>query len=115
MGNCIKCKKRYCDCPTDGICDSCLRSTYSNGLRDASANTNCSYTKQILEHYAHCLQTLINKGRLGQLGLSVVSASTYLSYVNSALNSPHNYCLYKNVLDAMTPFIQRAIILQLCD
>lgn len=116
MGNCIKCKRKYCDCPSDGICDSCLQKEYSKALQSNKNGvvSNCKYNKQIIEHYVNILQCVINTNKLTPLGLSVGNANTYLSYARSALNVPYNYCQYANTLDIITPFIQKAIVLNLC-
>jgi hypothetical protein len=111
MGNCLKCGVKYCDCPADGYCDKCLNNMFSNG----NPNTACKYTQRILNHYSNILVCLkSNPNSIHRLGLTLTDVSTYHSYVLSALNFPNNYCQYEKILNKLTPVIQLANSLGLC-
>lgn len=117
MGKCIDCQAHYCDCPSDGVCPSCLQ-IRENKLLNAEIDgsvSGCGYNVAQLKNWKERMECLFSSGLyIEKLGMKTPEMNILMSIIWSAWNFRANPCTMANDLVRIKNFIKVLDLQQLC-
>lgn len=88
-----------CGCGSSTNKSSNTTYTYNQSARVNVSPEGCDITKEDLNRWLKILQCIKSEGKHAAAGFAEFNVNQLLGTIQSALNYPENYCMYKVQLD----------------